>query len=130
MFFCEALCEFEKDFVFFNSRVLHTCISQAYLLYSSNLLPLSVFICSRQLLWELMLKSPGMVVDFQFLLVILSNLFMYFEGMVLKVVLSAWWTATLSCSNCLYSYYLLESLLSGINMTRTVFKNFSFYIGV
>jgi len=37
-----------------------------------------------------MLKSPGMVVDFQFLLVILSNLFMYFEGMVLKVVLSAW----------------------------------------
>jgi len=130
MFFCEALCEFEKDFVFFNSRVLHTCISQAYLLYSSNLLPLSVFICSRQLLWELMLKSPGMVVDFQFLLVILSNLFMYFEGMVLKVVLSAWWTATLSCSNCLYSYYLLESLLSGINMTRTVFKKFSFYIGV
>lgn len=48
--FCEALCEFEKYFVFFNSRVLHTCISQAYLLYSSNLIPVSVFICSRQLL--------------------------------------------------------------------------------
>lgn len=124
--FCEALCEFEKYFVFFNSGFyihvsvkLICCIVQILYRYQ-------FFICSRQLLWELMLKSPGVVVDFQFLFVILSNLL--YKGYGFKI-----------CFICLVNsnfyhvvtlfilyYFSWKSIVSYYYDQNSFFKNFHF----